>query len=240
VTRTIASSFLGAAIALVFVGLLGFTPDARNNGVLPTGSVSLAEMADLATDKLLGRVTAGTGVPEAVTFTDAAQSLVDDATVADMRTTLGLGSLSVIHQYYVVTADQTESAASYTDATGLSITPDANSSYWCEAFLTVATSAATTAFQWKFVGPTGTDHTASYLTQPTTSTATGFVGGAVGTGNEQSAIAATTGTPIYGWALIRTGATPSGDLKIQFKAEIAGGQSVTLKRGSFMQCFKQE
>ncbi len=239
-TRTIASSFLGAAIALVFVGLFGFTPDARNNGVVPSGSISLAEMADLATDKLIGRVSASTGVPEAVTFTDQAQALADDTSFSAMRTTLELTSLSVLHQYYVATADVTESAASYTDATGLTITPEANASYWCEFFGTVSSSAATNAFWWKFTGPTGTDYTASYLTQPTTSTATGFVNGAVGTGNEQTAIAATTGTPIYGWALIRTGASPSGALKVQFRSEAAAGASVTLKRGSFMQCFKQE
>lgn len=53
------------------------------------GTVALADMADLATDKLIGRFTAGTGVPEAVTCTDAAQSILDDATVSAILDTLG-------------------------------------------------------------------------------------------------------------------------------------------------------
>lgn len=43
-----------------------------------------------ATDKLLGRVTAGAGDIEEITFTDFAQSLIDDADAATARTTLGL------------------------------------------------------------------------------------------------------------------------------------------------------
>lgn len=47
-----------------------------------------------ATDKLLGRISSGSGNIEEVTCTDLAQSLLDDATQADMRTTLGLGTLA--------------------------------------------------------------------------------------------------------------------------------------------------
>lgn len=47
-----------------------------------------------ATDKLLGRVTAGAGDIEEVTFTDFAQSLVDDVDASAARTTLGLGTLA--------------------------------------------------------------------------------------------------------------------------------------------------
>jgi hypothetical protein len=47
-----------------------------------------------ATDKLLGRVTAGAGDVEEVTFTDFAQSLVDDTDASAARTTLGLGSIA--------------------------------------------------------------------------------------------------------------------------------------------------
>ena len=45
-----------------------------------------------ATDKLLGRSTAGAGVIEEVTCTAAGRALLDDASAADQRTTLGLGS----------------------------------------------------------------------------------------------------------------------------------------------------
>jgi len=58
-------------------------------GEIQDAAVTLAKMANLATDRLIGRFTAGTGVPEAVTCTDAAQSILDDATVAAMVDTLG-------------------------------------------------------------------------------------------------------------------------------------------------------
>ena len=58
-------------------------------------SVTLAMMANLATDTLIGRATAGTGVPEAITLTSAGRALIDDASAAAQRTTLGLGALAV-------------------------------------------------------------------------------------------------------------------------------------------------
>lgn len=42
-----------------------------------------------ATDKVLGRVSSGAGAAEEIAFTDQAQQLCDDASFADMRTTLG-------------------------------------------------------------------------------------------------------------------------------------------------------
>ena len=42
---------------------------------IAAGAVTLAMMKDLATDKVIGRVSSGTGVPEAMTFTDLAQTL---------------------------------------------------------------------------------------------------------------------------------------------------------------------
>lgn len=47
-----------------------------------------------ATDKLLGRVSAGAGVIEEVTCTAAGRALIDDADAAAQRTTLGLGTMS--------------------------------------------------------------------------------------------------------------------------------------------------
>ena len=52
-------------------------------------------MANLATDKIIGRVTNSTGVPEAVTFTDQAQALCDDTSFATMRNTLGLDTFDL-------------------------------------------------------------------------------------------------------------------------------------------------
>ena len=47
-----------------------------------------------ATDKLLGRSTAGAGAVEEITLTSAGRALLDDADAAAQRTTLGLGTIS--------------------------------------------------------------------------------------------------------------------------------------------------
>lgn len=47
-----------------------------------------------ATDKILGRSTAGAGVVEEITCTSAARSILDDTTTAAIATTLGLGTAS--------------------------------------------------------------------------------------------------------------------------------------------------
>jgi hypothetical protein len=56
---------------------------------IPTGHVTLAMQANLAQDQFIGRITASTGVPETATITAAARTVLDDATVGDMLTTLG-------------------------------------------------------------------------------------------------------------------------------------------------------
>lgn len=55
-------------------------------------AVTLAKLDDLATDTLIGRATAGTGVPEAIPCTAAGRALLDDAAASNQRTTLGLGT----------------------------------------------------------------------------------------------------------------------------------------------------
>ncbi len=49
-----------------------------------------------ATDKILGRSTAGAGDVEEITCTAAGRALIDDADAAAQRTTLGLGSAAVL------------------------------------------------------------------------------------------------------------------------------------------------
>lgn len=61
------------------------------------GSVTLPKLADVATDKVLGRSTAGTGAVETITCTSAGRDLLDDANAAAQRTTLGLGTSAVVN-----------------------------------------------------------------------------------------------------------------------------------------------
>lgn len=53
------------------------------------GAISLAKMANLAQDQVIGRTTASTGVPETFTITAAARTVLDDTSVANMLATLG-------------------------------------------------------------------------------------------------------------------------------------------------------
>jgi hypothetical protein len=63
-----------------------------NTTTIATGAVTLSKMANLATDTLIGRQSPSTGVPETFTCTQAGRDLLDDASAAAQRTTLGLGS----------------------------------------------------------------------------------------------------------------------------------------------------
>jgi len=56
---------------------------------IAAAAVTLAKMANLVQDKIIGRATASTGVPEAIDCTAAGRALLDDATAADQLTTLG-------------------------------------------------------------------------------------------------------------------------------------------------------
>lgn len=62
---------------------------------IANGEITLAKMANLAQDKIIGRATASTGVPEAITCTAAGRALLDDANAAAQLTTLGLDIASV-------------------------------------------------------------------------------------------------------------------------------------------------
>jgi hypothetical protein len=58
---------------------------------IPNDTVTYAKMQNVsATDKLLGRSTAGAGDVEEIALTAAGRALIDDATASDQRTTLGL------------------------------------------------------------------------------------------------------------------------------------------------------
>lgn len=74
----------------------GTAPIASSGGATPAislnnGGVTYAKMQDVsATDKVLGRSTAGAGVVEEIACTAAGRALIDDASASDQRTTLGL------------------------------------------------------------------------------------------------------------------------------------------------------
>jgi hypothetical protein len=62
---------------------------------LASGSVTYSKIQNVsATDRLLGRSTAGSGTVEEIICTSAGRALLDDADAAAQRTTLGLGTLA--------------------------------------------------------------------------------------------------------------------------------------------------
>lgn len=77
---------------------------ASNLGLQTAGiadaQVTYAKMQNVsATDKILGRATAGAGVVEEITCTATARSLLDDTSVGAMRTTLGLATVAATGSY---------------------------------------------------------------------------------------------------------------------------------------------
>lgn len=65
-------------------------------GGIAGSAVTYAKIQNVsATDKLLGRQTAGAGVVEEITCTAAGRALIDDADATAQRTTLGLGTAAV-------------------------------------------------------------------------------------------------------------------------------------------------
>jgi hypothetical protein len=88
----------GDAVWVVTRGEQGSTAATHLNGVevshnITAGDlddITLAQMADLARDKIIGRATASTGIPEAIDCTAAGRALLDDANAAAQIATLGL------------------------------------------------------------------------------------------------------------------------------------------------------
>lgn len=82
--------------------------------------VDSATLQFSATDKLAGRSTAGAGAAEDITCTAAGRALLDDATAADQRSTLGLGTAAtqnasaaqMAHDSYVANIGELTYAAS--------------------------------------------------------------------------------------------------------------------------------
>lgn len=61
-----------------------------NADIATDAAIALSKLSSIATDKLLGRSTSGTGAIEEITCTAAGRALIDDANAAAQRTTLGV------------------------------------------------------------------------------------------------------------------------------------------------------
>lgn len=102
-----ASAVTATEIASNAVTTDKITDDSVTNAKISAGAVLTEQIADAAVtyakiqnvsaDSLLGR-DASSGVTQEITCTAVGRELLDDATVADQRTTLGLGSVATVSQ----------------------------------------------------------------------------------------------------------------------------------------------
>ncbi|MFZ9751261.1 MAG: beta strand repeat-containing protein, partial [Candidatus Nanopelagicales bacterium] len=77
------------------VGTLAIADGSITASKISNAAVSYAKLAPTSqSDVLLGRATAGPGTIEEITCTAAARSILDDATITDIRATLELGTLA--------------------------------------------------------------------------------------------------------------------------------------------------
>ena len=106
---------------------------------LGVGALSLT-----GTDKIIGRFSAGAGAAEEITLTAVGRQLLDDATAADQRTTLGLGTLATQNGTFSGTHSGTSSGNNTGDQT-ITLTGDVTGTGTGSFATTIAESAVTTA-----------------------------------------------------------------------------------------------
>lgn len=105
---------------------------------LGVGALSLT-----GTDKIIGRFSAGAGAAEEITLTAVGRQLLDDATAADQRTTLGLGTLATQNGTFSGTHSGTSSGTNTGDQT-ITLTGDVTGTGTGSFATTIAESAVTT------------------------------------------------------------------------------------------------
>jgi len=130
VTATISGSISGnAATVTTNANLTGPVTSVGNATAITDAAVTLAKMANLAQDTIIGRQTASTGVPEAITCTAAGRSVIAGASASAQRTTLGVGSTDAVthatlalSQGAITTDAQVLSATSTWNGSGVAFT----------------------------------------------------------------------------------------------------------------------
>jgi len=109
-----------------------------------TTKLSVGALSLTGTDKIIGRFSSGAGTAEEITLTAVGRQLLDDATAADQRTTLGLGTLATQNGTFSGTHSGTSSGTNTGDQT-ITLTGDVTGTGTGSFATTIAESAVTTA-----------------------------------------------------------------------------------------------
>jgi hypothetical protein len=191
---------------------------------LADGAVTLAK-TEMATARMLGRTTGGTGAAEEITV---GSGLL-----------LSAGALTAVDQWTFVRkgGNQTTSGTANVNVTDLLFTPAASKRYWVMGRLLVRTATATSGVQPGIAWPSGLDDAASRIFVPNSNTA--FASRFQGATTTQKA--AGTGLPtttdsylVEIDAYLITGGAPSGNFQITFASETADAVLVTVRAGSWI------
>jgi hypothetical protein len=191
---------------------------------LADGAVTLAK-TEMATARMLGRTTGGTGAAEEITV--------------GAGLSLSAGALTAVDQWTFVRkgSSQTTSGQTQVNVTDLVFTPAASKRYWIIGRLLVRTATAASGVRPGIAWPSGLDDGASAIFVPNSNTASAQRW----QGAKTTQFAAGTGLPttvdsylVDIDAYLITGGTPSGNFQITFASETADAVLVTVRAGSWI------
>lgn len=177
---------------------------------IDTGVVSLDKLQAIQDGRVLGRATSGTGIVEQLSGSQVRNLFEGTAVLA---------------------ADNSVSAATFADVTGMVFTAEADSTYLVELTGTFQTAATTTGIGIAFDIPSGSISGQVFVPTSTTMSANILQTADDAVLSPSTGVpAANTNYPLTGRTLIRIGAT-GGQVKLRQRSEVAGSGTV-LKAGT--------